>query len=262
MRFHSCRTSRFPRPRGLPASFLGLSSILYLPCQPLRHRCRFARACQPPRHRCRFACARSTPVVTVAGSTRAFQDDLSWDFQRSPLHRRRPRPDAVGTCRFPVARRRLLACVLPFCDRPVRRRCCQAALNAGITSVTFRPAPRLRLGAFVCVPPAPFLRPRRTVRGLPACCSWRQSWGSTRFSTAHFTPRLSPRRLTCSMLRLASKRPNVRGEGLHPRCDTGSRLASRTGSHPADLRRRERFVQVGSTFPCRAPALRSFSLRR
>jgi hypothetical protein len=61
------------------------------------------------------------------------------------------------------------------------------------------------------VPPAPFSRPRRTVCGLPACCSWRQSWGSTRFSTARFTPRLSPRRLTCSMLRLASKRPICSG---------------------------------------------------
>lgn len=34
-----------------------------------------------------------------------FLGDLSWDFQRSPLHRRTPRPDAVGTCRASGARR-------------------------------------------------------------------------------------------------------------------------------------------------------------
>ena len=80
----------------------------------------------------------------------------------------------------------------------------------------FRPAPRLRLGALVRVPPAPFLRPRRTVRGLPACCSWRQSWGSARFGTTIFTPRLSPKRLREPSPDLRRGRGTIHPAGLHP----------------------------------------------
>ena len=59
LRFHPCRTSRFHRPRGLVASFLGLSSIPYLPRWPPRCRCRPAlRPVPPPRCRCRPARAR------------------------------------------------------------------------------------------------------------------------------------------------------------------------------------------------------------
>lgn len=88
----------------------------------------------------------------------------------------------------------------------------------------FRPAPRLRLGALVRVPPAPFLRPRRTVRGLPACCSWRQSWGSARFGTTvlHSDLRRS------DSLQLSPKRPVVSALWLAPECRAG---------RPCDLRR-------------------------
>lgn len=87
-----------------------------------------------------------------------------------------------------------------------------------------RPDPPLAAGrSLVRVPPAPFLRPRRTVRGLPACCSWRQSWGSARFGTAVFSPRL------------ASWRPVVPASRLASRCRAG---------RPRDLRR-------GAGFPGR-----------
>lgn len=106
----------------------------------------------------------------------------------------------------------MLACVLPV-SRPTRAwTMLPSGPKSRIAPGFSRPAPRLRLGALVRVPPAPFLRPRRTVRGLPACCSWRQSWGSARFGTARFgaatcvmafAPRLSPRRPVVPTLWLA-----------------------------------------------------------
>lgn len=151
MRINPCRSLRSLRPRGLPASFLGLSSIPTLP--------------------------RTVPRRRLLCSLVPFRGELSWGFPKIAPPPTSPAGIAAELVFRTFARRQTR-----------RRRGGQAAQSPGLLLVSPGPPRACGLGCSPACRPRCFAQPRRTSRRLPACCSWRRSWGSARFGSPLFHP--------------------------------------------------------------------------